>query len=107
MCLYNEATFFWGYKKAPEQQRICTFFRLLCASIPPPHLLTVQICVVWNENSSVPNPSCWLQLNALLKPAGPCRLFQVKYTKTASPEEGTFMAATDLKRSFEQVKNAS
>jgi len=36
-----------------KKQRICTFFRLLCTNIPLPHLLTVQICVAWNQNRAV------------------------------------------------------
>lgn len=103
--LHNEATrlfFFQGYKK--EQQRIWTFLGLLCTNIPLLHLLTVQICAVWNQNrtlfQSQDAGSCWIFCFK-------CVLGHADSSKLSAPNQLTdgneSVAVTDLKCSSEQV----
>lgn len=104
--LHKEATrllfFFQGYKK--EQQRIWMFLGLLCTNIPLLHLLTVQICAVWNQNRAAFQTqdagSCWILCFK-------CVLGHADSSKLSAPnhltDENEFVAVTDLKRSSEQV----
>lgn len=93
--------FFRGIK---EQQRIWTFLGLLCTNIPLLHLLTVQICAVWNQNRTAFQTqdagSCWIFCFK-------CVLGHADSSKLSAPnhltDENEFVAVTDLKCSSEQV----
>lgn len=97
--LYNEVTklFFWGgIKKTTTTAKDFYIFQTAVYQYPPAAFVNCSnMCGLESKQNSVPNASCWLQLNILFKHAGPCRLSQAKYTKTANPDECKFMAVTE------------